>query len=74
MIYLGVIVSSDYNKKGQLGHELCELNLQKYTINEFSSSRSQVITALMNLRNHGMLEEGILQLNDILENNSFTGK
>ena len=28
-------VISDYNKKGQLEHELRELNLQKYAINEF---------------------------------------
>ena len=28
-------VISDYNKKGQLKHELSELNFQKYAINEF---------------------------------------
>jgi hypothetical protein len=33
-------VVSDYNKKGQLEHELSKLGLQKYAINEFYSSRS----------------------------------
>jgi hypothetical protein len=45
-------VISDYNKKGQLKNELSELSLQKYAINEFCSSRSQAINALMNLRSH----------------------
>ncbi|MFL6394968.1 MAG: hypothetical protein ACJ708_09990 [Nitrososphaeraceae archaeon] len=38
-------VIKDYNKRGQLKHELSELNFQKYAINEFCSSRSQVINA-----------------------------
>jgi hypothetical protein len=61
----------DYNKKGQLKHELCELNLQKYAINRFCSSRSQVINALMNLRSHGMTEDRLIQLNNFLENNGY---
>jgi hypothetical protein len=64
-------VVSDYNKKGQLEHELSELSLQKYAINEFCSSRSPVIMALMKLKSRGMPEERILQLNNILENNVY---
>ena len=61
----------DYNKKGQLEHELCELNLQKYAINEFCSSHSPVIIALMKLKSRGMSEERILHVNNILENNGY---
>jgi hypothetical protein len=45
-----IYVVSEYNKKGQLEHVLAELSLQKYAINEFCSSRSQVIMALMKLK------------------------
>ena len=61
-----------YNKKGQLEHELSELSLQKYAVNEFCLHQSQVITALMKLKSQGMSEERILQLNNILENNGYT--
>jgi hypothetical protein len=54
-----VNVVSDYNKKGQLEHELSKLSLQKYAINEFYSSRSPVIMALMKLKSLGMSEERI---------------
>jgi hypothetical protein len=64
-------VISDYNKKGKLEHELSELSLQKYAINEFCSSRSPFIMALMKLKSRGMSEERILQLNNILENNVY---
>jgi hypothetical protein len=64
-------IVSDYNKKGQLKHELSELSLQKYAINEFCSSHSQAITALMNLKNHGITEDRILYLNNFLENNRY---
>jgi hypothetical protein len=65
-------VISDYNKKGQLEHEVSDLSLQKYAINEFCSSRSQVIMALMNLRNHGITEDRLIQLNNFVENNDRT--
>ena len=64
-------IISDYNKKGQLEHELYELNLQKYAINEFCSSHSQAIMALTNLKSHGITEDRILQLNSFLENNGY---
>jgi hypothetical protein len=62
-------VVSDYNKKGQLEHELYNLSLQKYAINEFFSSHSQAIRALASLRNQGITEDRLIQLNNILENN-----
>jgi hypothetical protein len=61
----------DYNKRGQLKHELSELNFQKYAINRFCSSRSQVIMALMTLHSHGITEDRILQLNSFFENNGY---
>jgi hypothetical protein len=64
-------IISDHNKKGQFEHELCELILQKYAINEFLPSRSPVIMTLMKLKSLGMSEERIQQLNNILENNGY---
>jgi hypothetical protein len=61
----------DHNKKGQLKKELSELTLQKYAIDRFFSSRSQVIMALMNLKSHGITEDRILQLNNLLENSGY---
>ena len=38
-----------------------------------SASRSQVINALMNLRGHGITEDRLLQLNNmLLENNGYS--
>jgi hypothetical protein len=54
-----------------LEHELSELNFQKYAINEFCSSRSQLIMALTNLQSHGISEDRILQLNNFLQNNVY---
>jgi hypothetical protein len=51
--------------------ELSEMSLQKYAIDRFCSSRSQVIMTLMNLRSHGVLEDRILYLNDLLEKNGY---
>jgi hypothetical protein len=61
----------DHNKKGQLKRELSELNLQKYAIDRFCSSRSQVINALMNLGSHGITNEQIILLNNFLESNGY---
>jgi hypothetical protein len=61
----------DHNKKGQLKKELSELTLQKYVIDRFFSNRSQVIMALMNLKSHGITEDRILQLNNLLESNVY---
>jgi hypothetical protein len=64
-------IVSDYNKKGQLEHELSKLSLQKYAINKFCSSRSQVMNALANLRSHGITEQHIISLNNFLTNNEY---
>ena len=61
----------DHSKKGQLKRELSELNLRKYAIERFCSSRSQIIMALMNLRGHGISEDRILYLNYLLEKNGY---
>ena len=64
-------VISDYNKKGQLEYELSKLSLQKYAINEFCSSHSQVINALANLRSHGITEQQIISMKNFLANNEY---
>ena len=52
-------------------NELSELSFQKYAINRFCSSRSQLIMALTNLRSHGITEEQIISLNNFLESNGY---
>ena len=47
--------------------ELSELSLQKYAINEFCSSRSQLIVALMNLHSHGITDEQIKEVDAVLQ-------
>ena len=65
-------VIKDCNERGQLKHELSQLNFQKYAINRFCSGRNQMLMAQMNLKNHGITEERILQLNNmLLENNGY---
>jgi len=61
----------DHNKKGQLKRELSELNVQKYAMERFCSSRSQVIMALMNLKNHGIEEEQIISLSHFVEKSRY---
>jgi hypothetical protein len=60
-------VIKNHNKRGQLKKELSELTFHKYAINRFCSSRSQVIMALMNLQSHGVTEDQILYVNNLLE-------
>jgi hypothetical protein len=54
-----------------LKRELSELSFEKYAIDRFCSSHSQVIMALMNLKNHGIAEEQIILLNNFLESNGY---
>jgi hypothetical protein len=64
-------IISDHNKKGQLEHELSNLSLQKYAINEFCSRHSQVIIALMNLKSNGITEQQIISMKNFLANNEY---
>jgi len=66
-----VIAIKQGGKKGQLKKELSELTLQKYAIDRFFSSRSQLIMALMNLHGHGPTDDRILELNNFLESNGY---
>ena len=65
-------IISDYNKKGQLEHELSSLYMQKYAVEEFCLRHSQVIMALTNLQIHGITEEQIISFNNFLESNGYT--
>jgi hypothetical protein len=55
----------DHNKKGQLNVNC--LSFQKYAIDRFCSSHSEVIMSLLNLKSHGIAEEQIILLNNFLE-------
>jgi hypothetical protein len=62
----GIIEAMHVGKK-----KLSSLYMQKYAINEFCSSRSQLIMALMNLRNHVITEDRLIKLNNFVENNIY---
>jgi hypothetical protein len=62
----------DYNKKGQLRKELSSLYLQKYALVQACERQSQGLIALANLKSHGITEDRLLQLNNLLlENNGY---
>ena len=52
-------------------HELAELSLQKYAVNEFLSSHGQAIRDLASLSSIGITEDRLIQLNNILDNNEY---
>jgi GTP1/Obg family GTP-binding protein len=58
-----------YNKINGLRRELNRLSLQKYALNQSCSHQSQSLIALAKLKNHGITEERILELNIFLERN-----
>jgi hypothetical protein len=60
-------IIKDYNKRGQLKHELYELNLQKYAISQFCSGHRDAIMALIKLQSHGITEDQILSYINGLE-------
>ena len=62
----------DYNKKGQLRKELSSLYLQKYALVQACERQSQGLIALANLKSHGITEDRLLQLNNLLlDNNGY---
>jgi hypothetical protein len=61
----------DYSKKEQLKKELSALYLQKYIINEICSRQSQALITLARLQSHGITEDQILYVNNLLEKNGY---
>jgi hypothetical protein len=65
-------VVSDYNKKGQLEHELSALNLQKYALDQACSRQSQSLVALAKLKINGITEEQIISFGNLLQGNQLS--
>jgi hypothetical protein len=61
----------EYNKINGLKDELSALYLQKYTIEQAYSRKSQPLIALAKLKSYGLTEDRILQLSNFLEDNVF---
>jgi hypothetical protein len=51
--------------------ELSELCLRKFAINEACSSQTESLITLAKLKSHGITEDRILQLNNLLENKEY---
>jgi hypothetical protein len=62
----------DHSKKGQLKKELSSLCLQKYALDEACSRQSQPLITLAKLKSYGLTDDRIIQLNNFLENNTYT--
>jgi hypothetical protein len=63
-----------YNQINGLGRELDRLSLQKYALDQACSAQSQSLIALAKLKNYGLTEDKILQLNKFLENNGYKAR
>jgi hypothetical protein len=61
----------DYNKIGGLKKELSRLCQQIFVIKGICANQNQAITALVKLRSHGITEEEILYVNNLLENDGY---
>jgi hypothetical protein len=61
----------NYNQMGALRKELSTLNFQKFAINEFCSRHSKAIMCLLALQNHGITEDRIFYINNLLEKNGY---
>ena len=60
-----------YNKINDIKKELTALQLQKYSLDQAFSRQSQSLAALAKLQSHGVTEDKILQMNNLLENNGY---
>jgi hypothetical protein len=61
----------EYNKINGLREEISALYLQKYTIEQAYSRKSQPLVALAKLKSYGLTEDRILQLSNCLEDSAF---
>ena len=61
-----------YNKTNGLKKAIDALSLQKYALDEACSSKSESLITLAKLKSHGITEDRLLQLNNmLLENNGY---
>jgi hypothetical protein len=60
-----------YNKLGGLKKEIDRLSLQKSLLDQAYSRQSQSLVNSAKLKNHGITEDRILQINHLLENNGY---
>jgi hypothetical protein len=61
----------DYNKIGRLKRELSRLYQQIFLVKGLCANQNKVMMTLINLKSHGITEDHILHLNNILENNGY---
>jgi hypothetical protein len=60
-----------YNKINGVKRELDRLSLQKYALDQACSRQSQSLVALAKIKNYGLTEDRILELNNFLVNNGY---
>ena len=61
----------DYNKIGELKKEVSRLCQQIFVIKGLCANQNEVMMTLVNLKSHGITEDNILYLNNLLENNGY---
>jgi hypothetical protein len=60
-----------YNKIDGLKKQSSKLYLQEYTLNAACSSQSQALITLAKLQSHGITEEKMLYINNLLQKNGY---
>jgi hypothetical protein len=63
-----------YNIINGAKRELERLSLKKYALDQACASQSQSLVALAKLKSHGITEDRILQLNNLLDNNGYKAR
>ena len=61
----------EYNKIGGLKKEVSRLCQQIFVIKGLCANQNEVMMTLVNLKSHGITEDNILYLNNLLENNGY---
>ena len=60
----------DYNKLGGIKNQLSEASTKVFVMNQFSARQNKAVMLLFNLQSHGVTENQILYLHNILQKNS----
>ncbi len=61
----------EYDKIGGLKNEVSRLSRQVFVVNGTCANQNQAWAAMLNLQNHGVIEEQIISLNNFLESNGY---
>jgi hypothetical protein len=62
----------EYKKIGGLKREVSRLCQQIFVVNEVCTNQNKAFRALVSLQSHGITEDRVLYLNNVLENSGYS--